>query len=274
MPQCFASLFSSFHCPTCWNYFHEKMWVHFSSRKQVAAEFAALLPWKFIRILPGLIWDLHLVFTCQWRLGSHFFYFSKGLDRQPGIWCVVWGQEVEWWSGYYLNRSCTCNLSMSLPFGCAISMKRKDACISMCICMSLRGCVRACTQEPDLWEFGSQRWQHTVRFTRNTQHKSSNLELLQKSPSLKGIPILTILTQSTTISKLTLQHTQAHMNLKQATYMSMVLSLMKSQWSGFSTSTTPQGYIRPLTLRPFTSMIELAPTTAKGTAFCKHNTQC
>lgn len=53
------------------------------------------------------------------------------------------------------------------------------------------------------------------------------------------------------------------------TYISMVLSLMKSQWSGFSTSTTPHGYIRPLTFLPLTSITVLAPITAKGTASCK-----
>lgn len=53
------------------------------------------------------------------------------------------------------------------------------------------------------------------------------------------------------------------------TYISMVLSLMKSQWSGFSTSTTPHGYIRPLTFLPLTSITVLAPITAKGTASYK-----
>ena len=41
---------------------------------------------------------------------------------------------------------------------------------------------------------------------------------------------------------------------------------MKSQCSGFSTSTTPHGYIRPRTLRPLTSMIWFDPTTANGIA--------
>ena len=50
------------------------------------------------------------------------------------------------------------------------------------------------------------------------------------------------------------------------THMSIVLILMKSQCSGFSTSTTPQGYSLPLILLPRTSISWLEPTTAKGTA--------
>ena len=45
---------------------------------------------------------------------------------------------------------------------------------------------------------------------------------------------------------------------------SILLSLMKSQCSGFSTSTMPQGYCLPLTFLPATSTIALAPQTANG----------
>ena len=54
-------------------------------------------------------------------------------------------------------------------------------------------------------------------------------------------------------------------------YINMVLSLMKSQCSGFSTSTTPHGYILPLIFLPRISIVVLDPTTANGTAFCKVN---
>lgn len=54
--------------------------------------------------------------------------------------------------------------------------------------------------------------------------------------------------------------------LTACTHISIVRSLMKSQWSGFSTSTTPQGYSRPRTFRPRTSNNVFAPQTANGTA--------
>lgn len=44
----------------------------------------------------------------------------------------------------------------------------------------------------------------------------------------------------------------------------MVRSLRKSLCSGFSTSTTPQGYRRPRIFFPFTSISWLEPITAKG----------
>ena len=44
----------------------------------------------------------------------------------------------------------------------------------------------------------------------------------------------------------------------------MVRSLRKSLCSGFSTSTTPQGYSRPLTFFPLASICWLDPTTANG----------
>jgi len=51
-------------------------------------------------------------------------------------------------------------------------------------------------------------------------------------------------------------------------YMSIARSLMKSQCSGFSTSTTPHGYMRPLTRRDLTSITVFDPITANGTAAC------
>lgn len=49
-----------------------------------------------------------------------------------------------------------------------------------------------------------------------------------------------------------------------ATYTSMVRNFRKSLCSGFSTSTTPQGYRRPLIFFPFTSISWLEPMTANG----------
>jgi len=57
-------------------------------------------------------------------------------------------------------------------------------------------------------------------------------------------------------------------NIRYDTYMSIALSLMKSQCSGFSTSTTPHGYMRPLTRRDLTSITVFDPITANGTASC------
>lgn len=48
------------------------------------------------------------------------------------------------------------------------------------------------------------------------------------------------------------------------THISMVRSFRKSLCSGFSTSTTPQGYRRPLTFFPLASICWLDPTTANG----------
>ena len=49
---------------------------------------------------------------------------------------------------------------------------------------------------------------------------------------------------------------------------SMFLNVTKSQCSIFSTSTTPQGYIRPRTFLLLTSTIAFDPTTAKGMVSC------
>ena len=54
--------------------------------------------------------------------------------------------------------------------------------------------------------------------------------------------------------------------------MSIVRSLMKSQCSGFSTSTTPHGYMRPLTRLDLTSITVFDPITANGTAACNTKT--
>ena len=51
--------------------------------------------------------------------------------------------------------------------------------------------------------------------------------------------------------------------------MSMFLSLTKSQWSLFSTSTTPHGYSRPRTLFPLTSSSVLLPTIENGIDSCR-----
>lgn len=48
------------------------------------------------------------------------------------------------------------------------------------------------------------------------------------------------------------------------THISIVRSFRKSLCSGFSTSTTPQGYRRPLTFFPLASICWLDPTTANG----------
>lgn len=53
----------------------------------------------------------------------------------------------------------------------------------------------------------------------------------------------------------------------------MLRSLTKSQWSLFSTSTTPQGYSRPRTRFPFTSSSVLLPTMEKGTDSYTHKVQ-
>ena len=55
---------------------------------------------------------------------------------------------------------------------------------------------------------------------------------------------------------------------------SIVLSLTKSQWAGFSTSITPQGYSLPRIFLPLTSTMALAPTTAKGMESLKSWTCC
>lgn len=63
-------------------------------------------------------------------------------------------------------------------------------------------------------------------------------------------------------------------NIVSDTYTSMVRSLRKSLCSGFSTSTTPQGYRRPRIFFPFTSISWLEPITAKGMlAWNKHMKQ-
>lgn len=54
--------------------------------------------------------------------------------------------------------------------------------------------------------------------------------------------------------------------------MSISLRAMKSLCTRLSTSTRPQGYCRPLTLLPLTSITLLLPTTAYGTLSCKHST--
>ena len=46
------------------------------------------------------------------------------------------------------------------------------------------------------------------------------------------------------------------------------LRKIKSQWSGFSTSAIPHGYILPLNFLPFMSSIVLLPTTANGNWAC------
>lgn len=54
--------------------------------------------------------------------------------------------------------------------------------------------------------------------------------------------------------------------LSRMTYPSKHRNLIKSQWLGFSTSMTPQGYCRPRTFLPPTSNTVVEPTTANGTA--------
>ena len=61
---------------------------------------------------------------------------------------------------------------------------------------------------------------------------------------------------------------------KKKTHISMVRSLRKSQCSGFSTSTTPQGYRRPRTDFPLTSIICVLPTMANGMLSCKNYVSC
>ena len=80
-----------------------------------------------------------------------------------------------------------------------------------------------------------------------------------------------------TVSKYTqkLQKIQSQQNNERngITNTSRVRSLIKSQCSGFSTSTTPHGYRRPRTLRPRTSITVFDPTTANGTASYDTNTR-